>query len=217
MTEQSRWNRTRTTGGAAAGRPRVTTGKPAGAGKTTGGARPAARTPKAGSAMAAGGTTGAKSAVGARSAPTAKSSAARKGSAGAAGAATIRFLPDWREEVTGDVRAGGRLQVEYALDRLPGDGAARAARQQGIVAEVRFGPGGQHHTGRVTGGKFEVTVPDDANEVMIWFYRTDVGATSWDSRFGENYRFPISRGAAGAKARTTSAGKTPNRRAAPAA
>jgi hypothetical protein len=204
MTEQSSRNRTRTTSGGAAGGPQVTAGKPAGASKTTGGARPAARTaaPRRGSATAAGRTTGAKSSL------------APKSSAGAAGATTIRFLPDWREEATGDVRAGGRLRVEYALERLPGDGPARASRQQGIVAEVRFGPGGQHHTGRVTSGKFEIPVPDDANEVMIWFYRTDGGATSWDSRFGENYRFPIS---GGAKARTTSAGKTPNRRAASAA
>ncbi|HEY3082138.1 MAG TPA: DUF6209 family protein [Chloroflexota bacterium] len=199
MTEQKSRNRTRTTGGAAAGKPQEAAARPTGAGKTTGRARSAARpaAARAGATSSAGRTTGAASAP------------ATTSSAGALGAATIRFLPDWREEVTGDVRPGGRLRVEYAVERLPGNGAAPAARAQGVVAEVRFVPGGQHHTGRVTGGKFEVAVPSDASEVMIWFYRTDGGATSWDSRFGENYRFSIGARTAGGQTKARATNRRP--------
>src|SRR5919198_131640 len=119
-------------------------------------------------------TTGAaagRAPAGAKTQPANRSAPAATGAASKT--ATIRFLSDWREEVTGDVRAGGRLRVEYAAERLPGGGTRTTAKTaQDVVAEVRFGPGGQHHTGRVTGGKFEVDVPADANEVMIWFYRT---------------------------------------------
>jgi hypothetical protein len=205
MTDQPNQNRPPTTG-AAAGGPKVT---PAGAGKTASARPAAARTkPTASGAAAAKSPAGAKSPTANRSATAATGAASKT--------ATIRFLSDWREEVTGDVRAGGRLRVEYAAERLPGGGTRTTAKTaQDVVAEVRFGPGGQHHTGRVTGGKFEVDVPADANEVMIWFYRTDGAATSWDSRFGENYRFSVSGAAGQARPRTT--GKSSNRRPASAA
>jgi hypothetical protein len=190
VTERKSRTRTRPTG-AAAGQSEGPAAGSIGGGRTTRAARPAAK-----SAPAAGGASRA---------------------AGAA-TATVRFRPDWREDVTGDVRPGGRLRVEYATERLPGDGDAPAARAQGVVAEVRFEPGGQHHTGRVTGGTFEVAVPEDAREVMIWFYRTDGGATSWDSRFGENYRFPVAAGASGGRSgASASKRKAANRRSAPAA
>jgi hypothetical protein len=98
---------------------------------------------------------------------------------------TVRFTGDWREDVVGDVRAGSKLRVEYAPDRMPGSAKA------GVIAEVMFSPGGQHHSGRVSGGRFDITVPDDAREMTIWFHRTEGGATSWDSRFGANYSFPV--------------------------
>jgi hypothetical protein len=101
--------------------------------------------------------------------------------------ATIRFLSDWREETNGEVRAGAKFRLEYALDRLPG------SSRQGVVAEIVFEPGGQHHSGRVVAGKFDVNVPDDAREMMIWFHRANGDGTSWDSRFGENYRFAVTR------------------------
>ena len=113
-----------------------------------------------------------------------------KSASGASKIATVRFTGDWREDIVGDVRAGAKLRVEYAVDRLPGNA------RTGVVAEVMFTPGGQHHTGRVTGGKFEIAVPDDAREMTIWFHRTEGGATSWDSRFGANYSFPVQSGAA---------------------
>jgi hypothetical protein len=207
LSEPKSRKRTSTNSGAAAVKPQGAAARPAAAGKTTGAARPAARAAPSGAGTA--------SSVGGGGAPATTGTGATK-SPSTAGAATIRFLSDWREEVSGAVCPGGRLRVEYAAERLPGDGGA-PAKNQGVVAEVRFVPGGQHHTGRVTGGKFEVAVPADASEVMIWFYRTDRGGTSWDSRFGENYRFPISGGATDGQARARTTGRASGRRPAPAA
>jgi hypothetical protein len=126
----------------------------------------------------------------AASATAKKPTAAAAKPSAAAKPAVVRFTGDWREDIVGDVRAGAKLRVEYAPDRLPGNGRA------GVIAEVMFSPGGQHHTGRVTGGRFDIAVPADAREVTIWFHRSQGEATSWDSRFGANYNFPVRSGAA---------------------
>jgi hypothetical protein len=184
MTEQQNRSRARTTGGAAGTNGRAAT----------------ARTTGATSSKAPGAT----SAVGAIKAPSrAKATAGAAAPKPAAGGATpvVRFTGDWREDIVGDVRAGVKLRVEYAPDRLPGNGKG------GVIAELMFSPGGQHHTGRVTGGRFDIMVPDDAREMTIWFHRTEGGATSWDSRFGANYSFPVQSGAS----------KSANRRPASAA
>jgi hypothetical protein len=190
MTEQQSKSR-RTTGGAAGTNGRAATGKPAGAtGSKAPGATSAVGTKKpTGSANAAAGATRSTGA------------AAPNPAAGDAKTPMVRFTGDWREDIVGDVRAGVKLRVEYAPDRLPGNG------KSGVIAEVMFSPGGQHHTGRVTGGRFDITVPDDAREMTIWFHRTEGGATSWDSRFGANYSFPVQAGAS----------KSANRRPASAA
>lgn len=168
--------------------------------------KPRAAAPKkpapAAKTSAASTTKSAASAVKGAGSATKSTASAAKGSTGAASKMpTVRFTGDWREDVVGDVRAGTKLRVEYAPDRLPGNGRG------GVVAEVMFSPGGQHHSGRVSGGKFEIAVPEDAREMTIWFHRTEGEATMWDSRFGANYTFPIQAGAA----------KSANRRPASAA
>jgi hypothetical protein len=184
MAEQDRKTKARTSGGATGSNGRAAT--PA---RTAG----ASATKKPASA-----STGTKPASASAAKKSYTAGAAKSAGAGSAKSATVRFTGDWREDVVGDVRAGGRLRVEYAPDRMPGNS------RSGVIAEIMFSPGGQHHTGRVTGGKFDITVPEDAREITIWFHRTDGGATSWDSRFGANYSFPVQSAAS-------------NRRTAPAA
>jgi len=105
----------------------------------------------------------------------------------------------------GRLRPGGRLSIEYDLARLlPDDPGAATAD---ITCHVRFNPGGEECTGslqfRLVGvrstaafaagpGMFETTIPSETSSVEIWFERRDeMGTTTWDSRYGQNYRFAV--------------------------
>ena len=108
-------------------------------------------------------------------------------------AARIRFLPDWREDVEGELVPGGRVAIEYALERVQQIFTTPAGAPVGdVIAEALFSPGGQSKRGRADGEPFELTVPKDAAELAVWFHAADrSGGTAWDSRFGENYRFTV--------------------------
>ena len=106
--------------------------------------------------------------------------------------ARVRFEPDWRETLEGDLRPGGRLVVEYLAARRRQIFDARLAG--GIVVHARFAPGGQSRSETLGPDPVVLVVPADAVEVAIWFRATEHGgAEAWDSRFGENFRFPVDR------------------------
>jgi hypothetical protein len=126
----------------------------------------------------------------------ATSPAASKSTSGGR-AATVRFHAGWREEQVGEIAAGGKLRIDYAAERLPEFRGTHNRRPTwDIIATALFSPGGQVVTGSVSRKPFELSVPRDATEVTLWFENTDgSGQMAWDSRFGENYRFPIATGA----------------------
>ncbi|HEV7450896.1 MAG TPA: DUF6209 family protein [Pseudonocardiaceae bacterium] len=105
--------------------------------------------------------------------------------------ATVRFLSDWSQQQTGDIRAGEPLQIEYDPQRLPRCRSSRYGQPAwSIAAYLRFHPGGQEQSGRVAPGSdpLEVKVPSDATKIEMWFNNTDqTGCTTWDSRYGQNY------------------------------
>lgn len=101
----------------------------------------------------------------------------------------VRFLPDWSQEQVGDIRAGEPLQIEYDPARLPVCRAHRYGQPAwGLAAYIRFHPGGQEQSGGLVPGPLEVSVPDGATQVELWFNNTDhTGCVAWDSRYGQNY------------------------------
>jgi Family of unknown function (DUF6209) len=121
-------------------------------------------------------------------------------------AATIRFR---RDQVSsgvsrlGRLRPGGLLRIEYDPLRLLNDD-----RPRDVVSHVRFEPSGEERSTvlrlpvsavqtrphRPQLAAYEITIPDDASLVELWFERRgSTGADGWDSRYGRNYRFSITR------------------------
>jgi hypothetical protein len=64
-----------------------------------------------------------------------------------------------------------------------------------VMLHARFAPGGQHRTEPLRDEPIPLAVPADALEAVLWFQATEhAGGEAWDSRFGENYRFPVTPG-----------------------
>jgi Family of unknown function (DUF6209) len=126
--------------------------------------------------------------------------------------AIVQFTADWHEIQQGTIERGGRLVVDYSIERLPRCFRTRDGEEYGdIVAYLRFHPRGEivsgsvvstvhdreNPTGMVIGHKpvqFESSVPSDATQAEIWFHNfSDISqrCDAWDSRFGQNYWFEI--------------------------
>jgi hypothetical protein len=118
--------------------------------------------------------------------------------------ATLHFWTGWSTSLRGHIRPGGRLTIDYELDRLPiCRGHREGAPAWSIIGHVMFHPGGQLYNGtlvqhfvgdplRVVNPPrmipFGVPVPTDAAQVEMWFQNTDAsGCTTWDSSYGQNY------------------------------
>jgi len=127
--------------------------------------------------------------------------------------AVLQFLPNWETIQRGQIRQGGKLVIEYDAERLA---QARTWFRGALFGElnviVKFHPTSQLYTGSCvekvrsdgSGGHgvtigleskgYEVTVPLNASQVEIWFhafYQTTRYYEAWDSRYGQNYWFPV--------------------------
>jgi hypothetical protein len=105
--------------------------------------------------------------------------------------------------------AGGKVSVEYALDRLPQCRATHNGYPAwGTTAFVRFLPGGQTASAKVNAFEtnngtptnvaysvpFEADVPQGATSAEFWFHNeSGAGNTcdAWDSNYGANYKFDV--------------------------
>jgi hypothetical protein len=124
--------------------------------------------------------------------------------------AIIRFRHDQLSSGvsrTGQLHAGSQLIVEYDPSRLV-DASTRSADMSEIVCHALFQPAGQEHSAllefptsvalRVLGapraGFFQTTIPEQSTLVELWFERRGpAGPDGWDSRYGQNYTFPVVR------------------------
>jgi len=106
--------------------------------------------------------------------------------------ATLRFLPGWRELIEGELVQGGALRIQYTAERtIEAFSGPDGLTPPNIEAYLTFEPGGQRLIGSVA-AEFEAPVPADAEEVALYFQATDRNRTThWDSRYGENYRYPV--------------------------
>lgn len=124
--------------------------------------------------------------------------------------ATIQFLTGWRQQQHGEIKAGGKLVIEFDPERLPQcRQSSHGAQVWDIDVGMLFHPGGQYFGGSVmrkdrmpNGGMiiglspqpFEVNVPSDAASVEMWFHNYTTlghGCESWDSRYCQNYWFGV--------------------------
>ncbi|HCF57489.1 MAG TPA: hypothetical protein DFS52_05790 [Myxococcales bacterium] len=121
--------------------------------------------------------------------------------------ATVRFTETWSQTQEGELVAGGRLRIEYALERARAHGGHdSAAGGWGVEAYVQFLPSGETVDAPVVGiplrlGKpagapqaspCEIAIPLGAYDAQIWFcHWTEGEDPRWDSNFGVNYRFPV--------------------------
>ena len=115
----------------------------------------------------------------------------------------LRFRSDWTQSRRGYIQPGGVLTVDYDPARLPlCRGERLGVPVWEIGAFVRFHPGEQYYQkpviSRGTPGAptglipVQVGVPTDAQAVELWFQVSDVfGCSAWDSRFGQNYWYPV--------------------------
>ena len=121
--------------------------------------------------------------------------------------AMLRFLPEWREVVEGELVQGGALRIEYTAERtLQAFSGPDGLTPPNVEAHLRFEPGGQNLIGSVSNA-FEVPVPEDAEQLVLFFQATDRDrTTAWDSRYGENYRFAVFPAASASASKGTSRG-----------
>jgi hypothetical protein len=121
----------------------------------------------------------------------------------------ISFFDSWDEHLSGTLRQGGYLVIDYDLDRLPTcRGTHNGYPAWDIIAHVMFAPGGQLVTGSVREletvqgsptnaahtRRLDVKIPADATDARIWFKNFTAAGSScaaWDSDYGKNYSYPI--------------------------
>jgi hypothetical protein len=118
--------------------------------------------------------------------------------------AELELLAGWREVQHGPIVPGGTLTVRYDLARLPACRLSRAGYQLwDVEAYVRFQPEGHVAYASLTrvesGGRVSVPtsfeVPPGTQAVELWFRNAngDRSCETWDSKFGQNYRFAATR------------------------
>jgi hypothetical protein len=118
--------------------------------------------------------------------------------------AIVQFLPAWTQLISGQVRAGTNVLIEYDPTRLLGHqpSIVDGTMPREVVANVRVHPGGRELTRslfqrtdpgdaaleRADPWLHELEIPDDAVRLELWFRITRAdGSTGWDTRFGANY------------------------------
>ena len=119
--------------------------------------------------------------------------------------ATVWFNTGWSETTAGVFAQGGKLDVEYDLNRMP---QCFHASTDGVPAwnteaYALFSPGNRLVHASVRGSydatadkwsnqPFDTDIPSDATSVALWFETSGDGCTtSWDSDYGQNYVYSI--------------------------
>lgn len=100
----------------------------------------------------------------------------------------------------GSLEPGKDVRIEYNATRLPNRDTRYGQRAWDIFAEFKYSEAGKVHTQRLEGpDKQEIMtttlkIPNNAKTVIIWFkHHGYYNGYSYDSNFGKNYRFPITK------------------------
>ena len=121
----------------------------------------------------------------------------------------LQFLPNW-EQVYGEIKGGGRLEIEYSRNRIPEwpkHNGVYIPRDWWHYAHIRFHPDGIYKKlslfypdppEKPLHNPLVVTVPPGTSQLEMWFehilyhfepYKQPY--VFWDSRYGENYWFAV--------------------------
>jgi Family of unknown function (DUF6209) len=124
---------------------------------------------------------------------------------------SLSFGDDMSKQITGKLIEGNRIEINYALERLPNcRGTHNGYPAWDTRVFVKFLPGQEMTEGSVrdfvnnmglpTNESFSIPVSFDiplgTESVEIWFSNTSLGGYScqeWDSNLGENYKFDVMR------------------------
>jgi hypothetical protein len=113
--------------------------------------------------------------------------------------AAVVFTDDWKTEVEGKLRAGDKVEIAYDRDRLaamlggvtPSDVVAcvsfNGEPPREVPLNVQPGEGGKPGTMFMPA----LQVPIEATEMTLWFKGQGAGNTSYDSSFGQNFKFKV--------------------------
>jgi hypothetical protein len=123
---------------------------------------------------------------------------------GSSSESIVHFSVDGRDFKEGAIRRGGRLTIDYDINRLQMQGQGQSTWD--VVGHVLFHPGGQLYRGSLMSPRqdmrqmasLEVAVPHDATKVEMWFYCVDrAGHVRWDSQGGKNFTYLVEADALG--------------------
>jgi hypothetical protein len=107
------------------------------------------------------------------------------------------------------IKAGGKLVVEYAADRSPVQENLGSVPAWGVTAFIEFQPSGKrveapavgfesfnggHIDPRPHSVPIAVDVPPGTTGVSMWFHQykgADHPGEAWDSNYGQNYHFDV--------------------------
>jgi hypothetical protein len=118
---------------------------------------------------------------------------------------TLSFTEDFQQTVTEPLKAGSEVTILFDSNRLPFERSTNEKGKaewsisafyqfaaNGKVNEVKLTPAKKGKTVEKTILKGVLSVPQDANEAILWFLNTGKsGNYYFDSAFGQNYRFPV--------------------------
>jgi|GEM_PF-777622 len=111
--------------------------------------------------------------------------------------ATLAFNADWQTVTeAGPIKAGGRLKLRYAAERLPNCRATKYGQPAWSILAYWQAPGHDATYVPLTaqGGMLEgvIAVPEDLETIEVWFYNNDYyGCREYDSANGANYTFEV--------------------------
>ena len=101
---------------------------------------------------------------------------------------SVVFLKDWEEKQHGALKAGGHFDLFYDEQRLGEDIQ--------VVAQMKFLDdtvvGKSLDAGNDDFQSAVISIPGDAEKLVMWFYYEDDGGKHYDSDFGNNYHFNLS-------------------------
>ena len=110
----------------------------------------------------------------------------------------IVFSKDWKETLYGYLDPGEEVLIEYDASRLPNRDTKYGKRAWNIFAEFQYSEGGKVHSVLLDGpdGKdimrTTLDIPSNATSFIIWFkHHGYYNGYSYDSHYGENYKFPF--------------------------
>ena len=102
---------------------------------------------------------------------------------------SIVFLEDWQEKQHGKLVPGGSFDLFYDSRRLKEDSQ--------VVAQMKFLDDDVVGKTLVASNDSpyqtsEISIPQDAEKLVTWFYYEDEGKKHYDSDYGKNYSFKLS-------------------------